>query len=298
MEVYNISRKLYESLIRYETNTLNTESELFIVPEKNKWNNNHIILKRFSNTKGDYFGNKLYTINSLINSKDKIGIEEIVFPDKLAIYNKEIIGITMKLINGVNLDYILSNSNYTPTFKKELLIQVGQILNKLKSVRTYNNIKDFFIGDLHEGNFVYNFDTKEINVVDMDSCKINGNKPFPSKYLYRSKIIKELSHKYKTTDNIYFPEYIPDENTDYFCYIMMILNYLSGTVIEKMNYNEYYTYLDYLNSLGYNLELLTIFENVYSNKDNTNPVDYLDTLPNDYKTLALSNYNVYKTIKK
>ena len=298
MEVYNISRKLYESLIKYETNTLNTESELFIVPEKNKWNNNHIILKRFSNTKGDYFGNKLYTINSLINSKDKIGIEEIVFPDKLAIYNKEIIGITMKLINGVNLDYILSNSNYTPTFKKELLIQVGQILNKLKSVRIYNNIKDFFIGDLHEGNFVYNFDTKEINVVDMDSCKINGNKPFPSKYLYRSKIIKELSHKYKTTDNIYFPEYIPDENTDYFCYIMMILNYLSGTVIEKMNYNEYYTYLDYLNSLGYNLELLTIFENVYSNKDNTNPVDYLDTLPNDYKTLALSNYNVYKTIKK
>ena len=298
MEVYNISRKLYESLIRYETNTLNTESELFIVPEKNKWNNNHIILKRFSNTKGDYFGNKLYTINSLINSKDKIGIEEIVFPDKLAIHNKEIIGITMKLINGVNLDYILSNSNYTPTFKKELLIQVGQILNKLKSVRIYNNIKDFFIGDLHEGNFVYNFDTKEINVVDMDSCKINGNKPFPSKYLYRSKITKELSHKYKTTDNLYFPEYIPDENTDYFCYIMMILNYLSGTVIEKMNYNEYYTYLDYLNSLGYNLELLTIFENVYSNKDNTNPVDYLDTLPNDYKTLALSNYNVYKTIKK
>ena len=122
MEVYNISRKLYESLIKYETNTLNTESELFIVPEKDKWNNNHIILKRFSNTKGDYFGNKLYTINSLINSKDKIGIEEIVFPDKLAIYNKEIIGITMKLINGVNLDYILSNSNYTPTFKKELLI--------------------------------------------------------------------------------------------------------------------------------------------------------------------------------
>ena len=297
MEVYNISRKLYESLIKYETNTLNTESELFIVPEKDKWNNNHIILKRFSNTKGDYFGNKLYTINSLINSKDKIGIEEIVFPDKLAIYNKEIIGITMKLINGVNLDYILSNSNYTPTFKKELLIQVGQILNKLKSVRTYNNIKDFFIGDLHEGNFVYNFDSKEINVIDMDSCKINGNKPFPSKYLYRSKIIKELSHKYKTTDNIYFPEYIPDENTDYFCYIMMILNYLSGTEIEKMNYNEYYTYLDYLNSLGYNLELLTIFENVYSNKDNTNPVDYLDTLPNDYKTLALSNYKIFKLKK-
>jgi len=298
MEVYNISRKLYDSLIKYETNTYNTEAELFIVPEKRKWDNNRILLKRFYTVNGEYFSNKLYTVNSLINSKEKIDIEELVLPDKLAVYNSEIIGLTMKLINGVNLDYILANSNYTPEFKKELLIKIGHILNKLKKVRMYSEIKDFFIGDLHEGNFIYNFDTKDINVIDMDSCKINGNKPFPSKYLYGGEIIKKLPYKYRLTDNMYFSEYIPDENTDYYCYIIMILNYLSGTKIEKMNYYEYYAYLDYLYSIGYNLELITIFEDIYSNKDNANPVDYLDALPSDYKTLALSSYNVYKTIKK
>ncbi len=296
MKTYRVSKKLYNSLIRYDVRTLNTEGELFIVPEKNKWNNKSVMLKRLFIDEGTYFGNKLYTINSLIDRRDTIGMEELILPDKLAIYNDKIIGFTMELVNGINLEEILKSSNYTLKFKKELLIQIGSLLDKLKKLRTYSTLNDFFIGDLHEGNIVYNLDTRRINFVDMDSCKIDGNKPFPSKYLSICPTIKRYPFKYRINeDDNRFSDYICDENTDYFCYVMIILNYLLGISATKLDVSEYYGYLEYLSTLGYHKELIDKFSNIYQSKSNENLFEYLKLLPTDYKTKTLSRYDIFKS---
>ena len=39
---------------------------------------NYKLFKKFNKTEGEYFSSKLYTINELINNKDKIEIEELV----------------------------------------------------------------------------------------------------------------------------------------------------------------------------------------------------------------------------
>ncbi len=298
MQVYDVSKKLYDSLIKYETKTYNTEGELFIVPEKDKWTNKEVMLKRLFIDEGDYFGNKLYTVNSLISKSEDIGIEELVLPNKLAIYNDRIIGFTMELVNGMNLDELLSSNNFSLQFKKQLLIQIGQVLDKIKKVRQYNGVSDFFIGDLHEGNIVYNLETKGISFVDMDSCKINGNKPFPSKYLATNKNLRDFPFKYlPNTKSIKLSELLIDENTDYYCYAIIVLNYLLGKKAISLSVNEYYEYLEYLSTLGYNLDLLNALACIYTPKENENLFELLDSLPTDYKTLALSKYDIFKSKK-
>ena len=81
MEVINLSKKRFESLEPYElpANIFNTEAKMYTLPIKNRWQTVNKILKRLYITSGPTFGNKLQTINSLIDLKEEIDIPEIVF---------------------------------------------------------------------------------------------------------------------------------------------------------------------------------------------------------------------------
>ena len=87
METINITKKRFESLKPYQlpNYVYNTEGTLYILPIKNRWNTQIKLLKRLYINNGNVFGNKLQTINSLIDNKDEIDIEEIIFPEKIAI---------------------------------------------------------------------------------------------------------------------------------------------------------------------------------------------------------------------
>ena len=115
METLSISKKRFESLERYKlpNSVFNTEAELYVLPIKNKWENTNKILKKLYVTNGPTFGNKLQTINALIDHKEEIGMEEIVFPDKIAVVNQQIVGYTMDLINSVNLGVVLNSISIT-----------------------------------------------------------------------------------------------------------------------------------------------------------------------------------------
>ena len=73
----------------------------------------------------------------------------------------------------------------------------------------------------------------------------------------------------------------PDENTDLYCYSMMILNYLYGSNVNNLKLEEYYEYLNYLESLGINSELINIWAKLLVNANNENPVDYLNSLSDE-----------------
>lgn len=68
--------------------------------------------------------------------------------------------------------------------------------------------------------------------------------------------------------------------------------YLYGENINNLNLGDFYNYLTYLEKIGINKELIEIFKNIVSNKDNENPYDLLDTLTTEQ--VARSRKIVYK----
>lgn len=185
MEVRNISNYYFKKLkrLKLDSSIYNTEGILYVIDCKDKWEKDKKILKFFYNDTGNIFSNKLFTLNELIDKKSVINIPEIIMPESLVTLNGKAIGFIMPYINNINFDLILNNFNISNSQKIEYFKQIGVILDKMKKVRENTTVNDFFLNDLHEKNFVLNLDTKCINIVDIDSCKISGNKPFASRYL-------------------------------------------------------------------------------------------------------------------
>jgi len=296
METINITKKRFESLEKYQipNYVFNTEGTLYILPIKSRWDSQIKLLKRLYLTNGITFGTKLQTINSLVDNKEKIEIPEIIFPEKLAVVNSEIVGFTMPLIESINLKTALKSQNISNERKIKYLKQIGFLLEKLKKVRTYTDIKDLFINDLHESNFIVDSKTDDIRVVDIDSCKIKGNLIFNAKYLTLKSLANQIP-KYKRAKPQNIGYFIPDENTDIFCYIIVILNFLYGDNICNFTLEEFYNYLEYLQYIGLDTELIYNFEKIVSNSHNENPYELLDSL---IPCIGRSNYHVYEYYKK
>ena len=171
----------------------------------------------------------------------------------------------------------------------------------MKHVRTYapvdiytnDTVRDFYLNDMHENNFIIDSKTDNVRVVDIDSCKINGNYTFGSKYLTEKAIIGSI-RKYKHEENPICGGYFePSEDTEIYCYIMVILNTLYGGDVHKLSNLEFYNYLEYLHSIGVDLELLTQFEKILSANHNENPYENLESLKNVF---GRAHKNVFKRV--
>ena len=87
-----------------------------------------------------------------------------------------------------------------------------------------------------------------------------------------------------------------DRNTDLYCYTMMILQYFSKyNKINGSNLDEFYEYLNYLESIGINHNLMECFSALVSNKENMNPGDYLRDIA--YDQIGKANMKVFKLKK-
>ncbi len=225
------------------------------------------------------FDNKVNTINYLLDNKDIININELVLPIDIFYLNRDTgdIVIKEKFINNINFRYVLTSSLYSFDEKIEYFKQIGLILDKMKNVRDNTNIKDFYLCDLYTDNFILNTDTNRINVIDMDSCKINGNNNCSSYYLFDNNVIDSVK-KYKKKELSWFTEYEINENTDILCYIIMLISFISGCDINKVDIKEFYNYMDYLVNFGLSNQLVSILARIYSNDDNVNPYLLLDEL--------------------
>lgn len=266
----------------YELNDINhSESTLYI--------NGNILYKKM-NLFNNNMQNKINTVNTLINNKNIINIPEIILPNNISYLDKEkgIIIISEPFINNINLKHILKSEEYSFKEKINYLKEIGIILEKMKQVRTNTNFKNFFIGDLYPDNFILNKETQKINLIDTDSIKVNDNNN-PSYYLYENKIIDTID-KYQKKELPYFTEYTIDENTDLFCYTIMLLNFISSYNINKFNKEEFNSFIEYLYSIGLSNNLLTIFSNIYSSNNNINPYPYIDELINYEEDLKHKKY--------
>ena len=276
MQIINMSKTKLNSLepLILPKNVTSTECELFKYPYYGK----EKLLKKLHRTDGIIFANKLYTIEALNANKDSMP-SNFVLPESLVSINKKIEAFTMKYIKGINLSVILNNPDITYEEKIHYLKSIGRILEQMQNISKYTNLNNFYLGDIHEDNFLVERDKQEVYIVDLDSCKIAGNKSFPGRYLTNSSLIKYNSTKYQTlsqTDDL--ADYKIDENTDIYCYIIMILNYLYDGRVDRLSLDKFYDFINYLQDIKVNIELIECFNKIVVGGNNINPCNYLDTL--------------------
>jgi len=276
MQIINMSKTKLNSLepLILPKNVTSTECELFKYPYYGK----EKLLKKLHRTDGIIFANKLYTIEALNANKDSMP-SNFVLPESLVSINKKIEAFTMKYIKGINLSVILNNPDITYEEKIHYLKSIVRILEQMQNIRKYTNLNNFYLGDIHEDNFLVERDKQEVYIVDLDSCKIAGNKSFPGRYLTNSSLIKYNSTKYQTlsqTDDL--ADYKIDENTDIYCYIIMILNYLYDGRVDRLSLDKFYDFINYLEDIKVNIELIECFNKIVVGGNNINPCNYLDTL--------------------
>lgn len=276
MQIINMSKTKLNSLepLILPKGVTSTECELF----KYNYYGKEKLLKKLYRTNGIIFANKLYTIEALNSNKDNIPSNFIV-PEVLVSINKQIEAFTMKYIKGTNLSIILNEPTITYEEKINYLKSIGNILEQMKNIRKYTELKDFYIGDIHEDNFLVDTEKQEIFVADLDSCKIADNKSFPGRYLTTTSLLRYNEIKYSLLDE---PDRIADykvtEETDIYCYIIMILNYLYDGRVDRLSIEEFYRFINYLDDIEVNKELIESFEKIVVGAPNVNPVNYLDTL--------------------
>lgn len=251
MQIINMSKTKLNSLepLILPKNVTSTECELF----KYHYYGKEKLLKKLHRTDGIIFANKLYTIEALNANKDSMP-SNFVLPESLVSINKKIEAFTMKYIKGINLSVILNNPDITYEEKIHYLKSIGRILEQMQNIRKYTNLNNFYLGDIHEDNFLVERDKQEIYIVDLDSCKIAGNKSFPGRYLTNSSLIKYNNTKYQTlsqTDDL--ADYKIDENTDIYCYIIMILNYLYDGRVDRLSLDKFYDFINYLEDIKVNI---------------------------------------------
>lgn len=276
MQIINMSKTKLNSLepLILPKNVTSTECELFKYPYYGK----EKLLKKLHRTDGIIFANKLYTIEALNANKDSMP-SNFVLPESLVSINKKIEAFTMKYIKGINLSVILNNPDITYEEKIHYLKSIVRILEQMQNIRKYTNLNNFYLGDIHEDNFLVERDKQEVYIVDLDSCKIAGNKSFPGRYLTNSSLIKYNNTKYQTlsqTDDL--ADYKIDENTDIYCYIIMILNYLYDGRVDRLSLDKFYDFINYLEDIKVNIELIECFNKIVVGGNNINPCNYLDTL--------------------
>ena len=276
MQIINMSKTKLNSLepLILPKDVTSTECELF----KYNYYGKEKLLKKLYRTNGIIFANKLYTIEALNSNKDNIPSNFIV-PEVLVSINKQIEAFTMKYIKGTNLSIILNEPTITYEEKINYLKSIGNILEQMKNIRKYTELKDFYIGDIHEDNFLVDTEKQEIFVADLDSCKIADNKSFPGRYLTTASLLRYNEIKYSLLDE---PDRLADykvtEETDIYCYIIMILNYLYDGRVDRLSIEEFYRFINYLDDIEVNKELIESFEKIVVGAPNVNPVNYLDTL--------------------
>lgn len=291
MQAISMSQNKYKQLTKMNLpkEVFNTEAIIYDFRYKGE----EKVFKKLLNNMGVNLANKLYTLE-MLDVNRKYLPENLCIPDYLTIVGGVVEGFTMPKIEGINFSTTLKNKNITIEEKIYYLKKIGELLHQLEQIRKYTPFNDFYLNDIHESNFIVNSYKKTITAVDLDSSRVCSKANFASRYLTPLALLNNVKDKYKIIeDNSSSLGYVEaDSNTDLYCYIIMILNYLYGENINNLNLEDFYNYLTYLEKIGINKELIEIFKNIVSNKDNENPYDLLDTLTTEQ--VARSRKIVYK----
>ena len=274
LRMYNL-RKLKELPI--ERGVFNTEALLLILKKnciKGTINEDRVFKYLDAQEDEMIMSQKISTVMKLNSKNEYKYIENLVIPDIMVVVNNSIVGFAMPLIrNHKNIGAIINNDKIDTTVKLYYLREIGNIIDKVH--RTEDPSFKLNFGDLNEYNFILDRN-KNVKVIDLDSSYTGEANPLNcAYYLLKNKYLSMVNNKYKIASNGII---LPTDNTDLYCYNMMILNAISGRSMFKEDIDVYYDYLNYLKSMDIDDNIIDSFSRIYVPVDNSNPKDYLDTI--------------------
>lgn len=280
METISLTNRQFEQLSHYPIakGILNTESNFYLFSQKEKWEEKKYLLKYLYIQDQESMANKLFTVSMLGDKAPEFDIEELIIPKHLVSINGKACGFTISHEKGDNLGLILNNPKISNEEKIHYLYKVGNIIKRVQNNSKY--IIPFHFGDLHAYNFLVDKDEdrEKMKVVDLDSAYLGTGYPSPSYYLCQNRYLQRTPEKYQTNNSGII---IPDNNSDLFCYNIMLLETIAREKIGTLGVESYYEYLNYLRDLGFGKNIITSFERLYLPAENINPCDYLDEIPLD-----------------
>jgi len=285
----SISKRKFDNLELFNLDDVNTEGKIY----KLSYQGTEKLLKKLYVNDGIVLAKKLFTIE-VLNSNELP--KYFVIPDSLVSVNNTVVGFTIPYIDGITLKSLLYNDNYPNEIKISYLKKIGSILDDMIGIRNNTFLRHFYLNDIHESNFMVDYNSGELCVIDLDGCKINASFSFPSRYLTKNGLFNNVN-KYNIEPDLRHGAFVmANRDSDLYCYIIIILNYLYNGLINNMKITEYYDYLNYLRDIGVNKELIDSFYRVVSYGENINPMDYLDSLTDEQ--ICRAKQNVYKIVKK
>lgn len=267
MEIINFTEHEFKKLQPYklERQIVNTECQLYIHNTKDQWNKIKELIKVFFVQEGEYFSNKLYTLNELMDFKEHLTVPELIMPTRLVSIDGKVCAYAQEFIEqNRNLLIMLQDPQVPHEKKLELIYQVAKLIEKIEKSRTCRKYK-FYIGDLHEANFIYNLVDKKIKVVDIDSSKIGRNKSSTSKYLTYNDKLWDFPQKYPLDSS---DKHISNYNTTIISFVYMVLSYFGDTNISNCSVAQFYKYLQYLVDCGLSKQITDTFAQIYYPQDN------------------------------
>lgn len=291
MNIITLSKKQLENLERLQLEEEISNKEAIIYKTttlpKHKVKKDSI-LKYVHIKNKESFANKLFTISLLSDYKEKIGIKELVIPETLVSVENEIVGFTMPEIkNATNLGLLLHDETVSIKKKLRLLKSVGELLNKTQNLEKYGI--HLYFNDLHEYNFLIDNDNENLYAIDLDSATMTTEYPQSSYYMMINKNLSSANQKYKC--NAYGISY-PDHNTDLLCFNMMVIDTIANYKVSMLSLEDYYDYIGYLSTIGFEKEIIDAFVAIYTNKNNINVSNYFEQIP--YDNLNKATYEEYK----
>lgn len=267
MEELSIKYKEYKELdkLKFDKGVFHTESEIYIYP-----NDSNKILKIYKRKDKPYLDKKYRIINNLFSFIAEEKIKELVIPCGIVKINDIFRGEILNKVDGINSSYYLNNKNVDINKKIDILKQIGNILKKIRNSNPKYNVA---FSDVHSDNFMVSND--KVYGIDTTGMKICDIKGVVNNYIFQ--LSDYNISKYELDD---FDIIKPSVETDIYCYIMMILKSISGlNDIYLYSVDRYRKYLDELENIGFDINLLNSFNSIYDDyTNNIDPLPYLDTL--------------------
>lgn len=269
MKIIRLNSKDIKKLKEYEIHSDidNSESTLYLYEDK--------LLKLFNSNSEEIINNKMFILNKLFYIKDSVDIKEVVWPINLVSFGKRNKAYTMELIeSNTNLSRIFNSNDVSLEDKIYFLKKIGYILRDLENNNELERI-DFHLGDIHEGNFIYDNENNMVKVIDIDSSYVSGAKASRSKYLTFNDKLWDFPNKYPLDDN---NKHISSNNTTILSYFYMLLNLITEEYSPDFSIKVFCNVLNKLKNVGFNTELLDSIYNIYSLSDNYFDYDLLNSI--------------------
>ena len=254
-------------------------SELWLTSDENK------VIKLFSTDEtirgmfSDDIENDVSTLFALSKASDCFE-DRFVLPDIIFEQKSEIIGYSMPYIQGVSL----SQQKYLPMAQFKQLVQ-----RVYDDILFINNKAGFSLADLHEDNLILGDDGQWYHI-DLDGWYCRNGKGRRSRYITfaKEKLIRlDTKYEFDINGNV-----IPNLNSDLFCLVQMILNYLiqKEFCFAEMTEGDQFRYLQYISDCCDGADIACMYNHLFSCEDNTIDMKAILSFPEDISSFSYDSF--------